>query len=233
MMSKLKVSFLLFFITIAFIAKAQNSIGLEAGISAGRIATNISNRVSTSVDYDMGYSVDVPLQFKLKNWLYLQTIPNITQKNYFLDRTDSLAGAYAGFINTYVQLPVELKAVYGKRLQFFGDAGFYAAYWVSAKQKGVVPNIFGVEPPNSNGYAIIQYVGYDEKYSFNSKKDNRLELGWVAGAGAQYHLNNKYMLIASARFYQSLSDQQKKYINEIPKYNQTFTFTAGAMMSFR
>jgi hypothetical protein len=227
-MMKLKI-ILLFLLSIQYVfASAQTSLGLEAGISSGYLNTNISNRPSTEIDYNIGYTITIPFQYKIKDWLYLETDPGITQKNYFIDRTDSFSGIYNGFKNTYLQIPLLLKYVYGNRLQAFADAGVYGGYWLSARLAGRVPNIFGLDNSNS-----LEDDTYNEKYAFNAEKDNRLEFGWVAGAGVQYHVNKKYLLIVSGKFYESLTDQQKKYVNEVPQYNQTFAFSLGGMLSFK
>jgi opacity protein-like surface antigen len=212
----------------AFASKAQTSFGLEAGVSESYLSTNISNRAASSIGYDIGYTINVPVQFKIKQSFYIETLLGITQKNYSINRTDSFAGITQSFVNTYLQLPVMAKYIHGKQFQWFVDAGGYLSYWLSGRQEGTIPNIFG----QSSGF--IGLASYNDKYQFNSETDNRLEFGWVAGAGVQYHVNNKYMLTASCRYYQSLTDQQKKYeINEIPQYNQTFTFSIGGMKAFK
>jgi hypothetical protein len=220
----------LFFLLIIFTPalKAQTALGIEAGISSSYLSTNISNRAATSIAYDIGYTINIPFQYKIKEWLYVETAPNITQKNYSINRTDSFAGNYESFLNTYLQLPIMAKFVFGKRLQWFADAGAYGGYWLSGRVQGTTPNIFNITA------AGIQSTSYSEKYQFNNQTDNRFELGWVAGVGAQYHVTKKYMLMASARYYQSLTSQLKNYtVNEVPQYNQTFTFSIGGMMQFR
>jgi len=223
-------SFLFFLLICTFsISKAQTSLGIEGGVSSGYLNTNISNRASTSIAYDAGYTFDIPFQYKIKHWLYIETAPGITQKNYTINRTDTFAGIYESFINTYLQLPVMTKFVYGNRLQVFGEAGIYCAYWLGGRVQGEVPNIFGVA---SNG--DIELSSYNEQYKFNSQVDNRFEFGWIAALGAQYHLTKKYMAVFSCRDYQGLTSQQKNYaVNEIPQYNQTFTFSLGVMMKLR
>jgi hypothetical protein len=226
-MKILGLTFLLIVFCISI--KAQTSVGLEAGISNNYLNTNISDRVSTVIDYSIGYTVNIPLQYKVKQWLYIEAIPGITQKNYSIDRTDSFAGIYEKFTNSYLQIPLAVKLVYGKRLQAIGDLGIYGGYWLSSRVSGRIPNVFG-EDSSGN----LQEDNYNEKYQFDSQKDNRFEFGWVAGIGVQYHINQKYMLIGSCRYYQSLTDHQKTYmINQVPGYNQAFTFVLGAMMAFK
>jgi hypothetical protein len=232
-----KVFLVVFFTPFVLTSKGQTSFGLEAGMSSGYLNTNITNRASTEITNSIGYTINIPFQFKIKQWLYLETTPGITQKNYSIDRTDSLAGAYETFKNTYVQLPLMAKFVYGNRLQVYADAGFYLGYWLAGRVNGLIPNIFSaMETTNSNGQASssILFSSYDEKYQFNPQTDNRTEFGWVAGVGAQYHVNKKYQLLISCRYYEALTDQQKKYMfNQVPQYNQTLTISAGTLISFK
>ena len=221
----------LFFLLILFTSalKAQTALGIEAGISSSYLNTNISNRAATSINYDIGYTINIPFQYKIKEWLYIETALGITQKNYTINRTDSFAGIYESFVNTYFQLPLLLKFVHGKRFQWFVDAGAYYGYWLSGRVKGIVPNIYDITSSDN-----IQSTTYDEKYQFNSETDNRTEFGWVGGLGAQYHVNKKYMLTGSCRYYQALTSQLKNYeVNEVPQYNEAFTFSVGCMVQFR
>jgi opacity protein-like surface antigen len=229
---KLVLFFLL--IAVAYLSKAQTAIGLEGGVSSSYLNTNISNRASSIINYGAGYTFDLSYQYKIKHWLYIETAPGITQKNYFIDRTDSFAGIYEEFKNTYLQIPVMAKFLYGHHsFQAFADAGLYGGYWLSATVKGVIPNILSISQ-DAQGNGTIQQTSYNEKYQINPETDNRLEFGWVAGAGVQYHFNHDYMLTASARYYQALTNQQKDYeVNQIPQYNQTFTFLIGFMKTFR
>jgi hypothetical protein len=232
-----KISLSLLLIMLATVCRAQFSLGVEGGVSAGYLNTNITNRSSTTVDYAAGYTFDIPFQYKINNWFCIETAPGITQKNYSFDRVDSFAGLYDTYVNTYFQLPIMGKFVYGKRLQVFADAGAYFGYWLSARDKGTTFNILGnVIAVNSSGqsYEALEVVNYNEKRSFNSLIDNRTEFGWVTGIGLQYHFNDKYALIGTSKYYQSLTDQQKKYsVNQIPQYNGVFTFSIGGMMVFR
>jgi hypothetical protein len=233
-MVKQKLALLFLLVISARISQAQTGIGLEGGISSSYLSTNISNRVSTSISYGAGYTVNLSYQYKIKHWLYIETTPGITQKNYFINRTDSFAGIYEEFKNTYLQIPIMAKFLYGHHsFQAFADAGFYGGYWLSGRVNGVIPNILSITQ-DAQGNASIQQVSYDEKYQFNRQTDNRMEFGWVAGAGVQYHINHDYMLTASAKYYEALTNQQKDYeVNQVPQYNQTFTFSLGFMKTFR
>jgi hypothetical protein len=224
--------FLLFVLTF-HISQAQISLGLEAGSSNDYLNTNISNRASTAINSETGYSFGLPFRYKILPWLYAGVTPNITQKDYSINRTDSLAGVYARYNNTYLQLPMMAHFVYGKRLQAFANVGIYMGYWFAGHIKGNTPNIFAVTSTNTNtGQTIenFQLSAYNEKYIFDSQRDNRWELGWMAGGGLQYKLTGKYIIFWECSYYQSLTDQQKKYmVNQISQYNRTIVFSVGGL----
>jgi hypothetical protein len=230
-----KALLLLLFVITAPTIKAQSSIGLETGLSAGYLNTSIANREFSAITYRVGYSVAIPFEYKLNKWLSLKTDPGILQKNYSISRTDSLSGAYTSFINTYLQVPIIAKVIlfHKKKLTFFANAGFYYGYWLVAKQRGEEPDIFtATESNNSSGQtsSLIHYTSFDQKYKINEQIDNRSEWGWIAGAGVQKQINQQYIVYASLQIEEAFTQQQKNYeINQIPQYNETYTLSIGAM----
>lgn len=213
-------------------------LGLQAGASSNYLHTNISNRTSTTISSGTGYTIGLLVQQKVAKWLYVQASPNITSKNYSFDRIDSLAGIYTRYNNLYLQLPIVANIVYGKRLKVFADAGIYVAYWLSGREKGKIPNILSVTNSINTGTGqtteSFQLIAFNEKYPFNLQRDNRLEFGWVAGSGLQYQFKNHHAVFVRCSYYQSLTDQQKKYmLNQIPQYNQTFVFSIGYLYPFK
>jgi len=223
-----------------FAARSQDagriSIGLEGGLSNNIISTNISNRVSTILQYNTGYTIGIPVQYRITNWLGVEAASNIMQKNYTISRTDSLTGVYQQFNNTYLQLPLTARFTYGwRRIQFFANLGGYVGYWAGSRISGRVPDILSARDSigaSGQSSESILLVGYDRKYQFDSRRDARLEFGWVAGAGVQYLLKDKYDFFARCNYYYALTNQQKDdYKGQTPQYNETFAFTLGAMVT--
>jgi hypothetical protein len=219
-------------------SKAQLSLGVEGGVTWNHLQTNISNRSFTDNESKTGYSIGIPLQFHLYKYLYLEADPNLSQKNYSFVRTGAFTGSYEDFINHYLQLPVMAEwRGGGKKWQGLVSLGVYGAWWMAASVKGAIPNILNITDSTAAGGQQTETFGlsrYQEKYPFNSQKDQRLEFGWIAGIGLSYHLLPDWSLFIRARYYQSLTDQQKKYMgNQIPQYNQTYIFSLGGMYSFK
>jgi opacity protein-like surface antigen len=219
--------------TFVYVGKSQSLLGIQIGLSNSCLNTNINNRIYSTNQSNIGFTCGITFHLQIKSGFYAEIAPDITQKNYSINRTDSLTGIYESFVNTYSQLPLIVHGIYGNRLKVFADIGLYGAYWFAGKVKGKIPDIFSSNT-NSNitgeSRESFQLSGYNEKYQFDRKRDNRWEFGWIVGAGMQYPLNKKYSFFVKGTCYQSLTDQQKKYmVNQIPKYNQTFTCSLGMM----
>lgn len=225
----------LFLITLLpFTARSQWLTGIETGMSFNYLYTNISNREFTVIRPGVGFALGIPLQIVFRSWLLAGMEPEVIQKNYLIARTGSLNGVYARHKNTYLQLPLTMSAVYGKRLKVFVSGGFYAGYWLSGSLKGMIPDIFSSNVNIDGGSQqseSFRLVAYHQKYFFDHERDNRIEFGSVVGIGMRYVLNSEYDLFIKCSYYQSLTDQQKKYmVNQIPQYNRTVVFSAGCMI---
>lgn len=146
-----------------------------------------------------------------------------------MERSGPFAGIYSSFINAYLQLPVAACFDYRrKRISLFANAEFYGGYWISARQQGKIPNIFSVTSIiGSNGQSIERYglTPYNEKYSFNIRKDNRYEFGVSPGAGGNYTLRNGLTIGLEAHYFHSLTDLQKNYAILLnSRKNRTWAF---------
>jgi hypothetical protein len=125
-----------------------------------------------------------------------------------------------------------------KKWEGFINLGGYGAYWISSHISGTTPNILDQPPysssvPNvapSNVFDIYNSYSYNTNYSFDPRKDNRVEWGIFAGLGLAYQWTPKYSLFLQARFYDGLTDQQKNYeYEQIARYNQTITLSLGGL----
>lgn len=220
---------------------AQLYLGIEGGASRNYFHTNVSNLVSTRYNPAYGFTAGIPVLYQVNDWLAVQADPNYTQKNYQMERTDFFQGVYQDNTNAYLQLPVMANFSFGgSRLKGFLNLGGYGGYWISGKVKGRTPNILA-QPAFTNTISNAQPnnvfdeftpFNYNEKYTFNTTKDNRLEFGVLGGLGISYELKNKYRFFGEARYYQSLTDQQKNYqLNQVPRYNETFVFDLGCLVN--
>ena len=208
---------------------AQTTLGVEGGLSYNSYYTNISNRVSTELSGHAGYAVAIPLRYKVSSWLYVIAAPGLAQKGYSMNRTDSLSGEYDEHINTYLQLPIGVGAVYQRYRWHIGlDLGLYMGYWLYGRVKGRTADIFGSTGGNGEQYNL---VAYNQAYSFNRQRDNRWEEGWWIGPAVQYRLTQSWWLTADTKYYQSFTRQEKASVSPIPAYNRTWLFSIGGAWS--
>ncbi len=216
-------------------ASAQLSVGVEGGYNKNYLVTNNANRAFTNYVPMNGFNVGLPVQYQVNDWLALAAVPAYMQKNYRQERSSFFEGVYQNNYNGYIQLPVTARILFGgDRLKGFVDGGVYGAYWMSSKIKGVNSNILDVTSDTTSASASIfdfqKPYSYNEKYSFDNKKDNRIEFGWVAGLGAAYEITEQFGIFAEGRIFYSFTDQQKNYmINQVPRYNTTYGVSIGVM----
>ena len=228
-----------FFSLLSIQVKSQLYVGLEGGGTKNYLNTNVSNLVSTEYNPSYGFTIGIPVLYKINDWLAFQADPSYVQKNYQFARTDFFQGIYQNNTNTYLQLPLMAHLSFGgQKLKGFLNLGGYGGYWISSHLKGTMPNILD-QPAYTNTVSNAQpnsvfdeYTpyNYNEKYQFNNTKDDRIELGLLAGAGLSYEMNDQYLFFGEARYSQSMSDQQKNYqINLVPRYNQTVSVSLGCL----
>lgn len=227
----MKRSFLLFFMAIflSLSALAQTEkhklyIGVAPGIAFNKLHSSTGYREHTKYENGSGMSVSIPLRYEFLNWLAVQADPGYIAKNYKMIHNVSLEGSYLNiynntFVNRYLQLPVMAHlSIGGQKLRIFLNAGGFVGFQVGARLKG--------------HNRIDAYYQYDEKYEFDSRKDNRFEGGLLAGGGVKYDTKS-WTFFAEGRFYYSLTDLQKDYMqHQIPRYNNTVLVQAGILFNF-
>ncbi len=218
-------------------SKAQLSVGIEGGYNKNYLVTNNANRAFTNYIPLSGFSLGIPLQYKIADWFAFSTDPTFVQKNYSQQRSAFFIGVYQQNYNSYVQLPVMGHFMFGgKQLKGFLNVGLFGAYWLTGTAKGEMPNILDVTNQTS-GNTIYDYqnpYNYNEKYTFDNRRDNRIEAGWIGGLGLACDINTRYQVFAEGRLLYSFTDQQKKYMtNQVPRYNTTCGINAGIMVHFK
>jgi hypothetical protein len=232
--------------TLAFLlsslqSRGQLFLGVEGGPNMNYLTTSNASEPFTNYDGMRGWNISIPVGYQIFDWLALQTAPTYIQKNFDIVRTGFFTGVYQKNYNTYVQLPLDLRFSFGgKELRGFVDLGGYGAYWVSGRIKGTEANILNevdTAYENVNPTSILgenyPYT-YDQKYVFNSTKDNRMEFGLIGGAGVSYELFQIYTFYLEGRYYRAMTDQQKHYeINQAPRYNDNYGLTLGCTVKVK
>jgi hypothetical protein len=222
-------------------SRGQFFVGVEGGPNMNYLTTSNASEPFTNYDGMRGWNISIPVGYQFFDWLALQTAPTYIQKNFDIVRTGFFTGVYQKNNNTYVQLPLDLKFSFGgKELRGFVDLGGYGAYWASGRIKGTEANILNevdTAYENVNPTSILgenyPYT-YNQKYVFNSTKDNRMEFGLIGGAGVSYELFQIYTFYLEGRYYRAMTDQQKHYeINQAPRYNDNYGLTLGCTVKVK
>ena len=217
-------------------ASSQWVAGLQAGPDLNFLKTNISNIPVAEYKPVIGIQAGLIVQYAFNKWLALEAQPCFQQKRYKLEWTGYYSGIYQTNLNDYWSLPLvgDISFVAGK-FRLTAQLGVYVAYWAVGRAKGVMPNVG--DPTAATSY--VDYIGYNTLYSYNvadsfeSCRDQRIELGWMTGERIAYCHNNTQFFVG-IQYYYSSTDQQKNYeINQIPRYNQTFALSAGVLYKLK
>jgi hypothetical protein len=217
-------------------ARGQLSIGLEAGPDLNFEKTNIANIAVAKYTPLVGLQVGVPIQYKIKPFLAVEAEPSFLQKGYKLEWTGYFSGIYQSNINSYWNLPLMGDFVFNDgKFHFTVQLGGYLSYWSGGRVKGNMPNILN-PTPGSSTTDYLSYntpANYDAGYAFNAERDNRWELGWLAGGRLVYDYHS-CQFFAGLRYDQSATDQQKNYmINQTHRYNRTWLLSIGCLLKWK
>jgi hypothetical protein len=220
-----KLSIVLGIAALSFVTQlqAQLYVGIEGGANRNHVITNTSDKPFFTYESQDGYSFGIPIRYvfpRLSQWFGgIQAIPSVTQKNYRMQRTGFYSPMYQDYQNSYLELPIMAQFRFGGHLQkeqsLYGilNLGGFGGYWMSGHVKGRA-----LSPMD-----LTNYQEFDEDYTFSTEKDNRIELGALAGLGIQYMPNKKYVVSIEARYTPTLTDQQNAYSeNQTPRYNDTY-----------
>jgi Outer membrane protein beta-barrel domain len=221
--------------------RSQFFVGVEGGTNMNYLTTSNASEPFTNYDGMRGWNIGIPVGYQFFDWLALETAPTYIQKNFDIVRTGFFTGVYQKNYNTYYQLPLDLKFSFGgKELRGFVDVGGYGAYWASGRIKGTEANILNEDDTAYQTVNPTSILGenypytYDQKYVFNSTKDNRMEFGLIGGAGVSYQLFQIYTFYLEGRYYRAMTDQQKQYeINQSPRYNDNYGLTLGCTIKVK
>jgi hypothetical protein len=213
-------------------ARAQLRIGLSAGATRNYLHTNSGPFFFAKYSPADGFGVNLPIQYAITDWLAVQTEAQFIQKNSRLTRTGYYEGIHTNTTNQYMQVPVMGHFSFGGRqLKGFLNLGGYIGYWTTSRQQGIMANIDNDTDIDNPERLLdeLSPLAYDNSYTFDTRKDRRLELGWLTGIGLTYQ-PGRYQFFVEGRYTQALLDQHRPYmINQIPVYNQTYSLQVGCL----
>jgi hypothetical protein len=187
-------------------------------------------------DSGEGWTAGLIARYQVFNWLGVQVEPAYITKNYATRWTGihKFMGKNST-TNGFVEFPLLANLSIGAgddnaRLRLFVNAGFFMGAWVYSREKGVAPVLENAYP----GYEQINADTweYDTPYTFDEKRDNRFDGGFLAGFGVQFDLK-AFGVFAECRYNYSFSDLQKQYQEHsfAPQKNDTWSVQAGLLIN--
>src|SRR5436190_11665012 len=182
-----KLSIVLGIAALLFVTQlhAQLYVGVEGGVNRNHIITNTSDKPFFTYEASYGYSFGLPIRYEFRGlpWFGgIQAIPGFVQKNYRMQRTGFYSPMYQDYQDNYLELPIMAQFRFGghfnKQQSLYGilNLGGFGGYWMNGHVKGRA-----LSPMD-----LTNYQEFDEAYTFSTEKDNRIELGALAGLGIQY-----------------------------------------------
>lgn len=214
---------------------AQFSVGAAAGFTLNNPSEKPTQSFTRYLSAG-GFSAHIPVQYDLGKHWSVRTELSLVQKNLSMERTNSYSGTWEKRYNNYLQLPIMAQYRTGewKKFSAYVQAGVFAAYWISARQQGAAPDIYDlIDEPNGSGgsTSYFRIKQYDEKYAFNSMKDQRFDAGAIGSIGINYHYNHKLRFFVEARYSQSFNSYEKDYMQGLQRQKyQTASAILGCMM---
>ncbi len=214
-------------------------VGLSAGYTRNSLTTDLGNRSSTRNYPVNGFQVAVPMQYHVNEWFAVQLDLSYIQKNYAIRRTAGFRGVESELKNGFIKAPLMAHFSFGEQdLRGFLNLGGFAEYWINSRIKGTNLDLFTdrITDQDEGSHDVFDFFDltpFDERVSFDSKRDRRWQLGLLAGVGVEYRVAEKYKVFTEARYYYSVTDLQKNYmINQIPRYNNTIGVQVGVLYGF-
>jgi hypothetical protein len=237
-MNRLQFLLVLAFLALAQPLYSQLYLGVEGGWNKNHLSTSNNSQYFTENVDKSGFSAGIPVRYRVLDWLAFEADPGYIQKNYMSQRTGFFNGIYQKSSNAYWQLPVMAQFSFGgQQLRGYMSLGVYVAYWASGRIKGTTTgplNSVDTAYANTNPIGITGETNpynYNQPYSFNSTRDNRIEFGGIGAIGVSYEMEQGYLLFVEGRYTRSLTDMQKKYeLNQTPRYNDNFGINVGVMV---
>lgn len=223
---------LILFLALVLISSrgfCQLSVGIAAGYTNNSLAAD-GGYYDREYFNKGGYSVAIPVQYDIKEWLAVRGELGYAKKSYnstfYGENTNNerIVVQDSNYSNGYAQLPIMASLSIGsEKLRAFINLGGYVGLWTSS-------NISG---SNINGLNGV-YESFDYKYEFNSQTDNQFDAGVLCGIGLRYLLTDQIGIFAEGRYLHGLTNMQKDYMYELyPRYNQTIAVQVGVTYNFK
>lgn len=202
-------------------------INAEVGVSAGaRAGFNISSLRKYEVPTDfkkrvvLGSDIAGVLRIDFNKFISLQTEIEFTQKGQGWKRTQDSAKYSGKLVVNYVQFPILAVGRFGNdKVKGIVQLGPYVSYWTG----GYTQNSVTIDKQSKNAAT--------SKYVF-SKNDMRVDVGLVAGAGADIKVGKGWIEVA-ARYNVGFLNLAKKNSGLPKSYNSSLSLSVGYLYTIK
>lgn len=210
-------------------------VGFSIGLSHNQLISDVSNLPLTKISGRFGHYGAIHFTYSIRERFDFSLASSYILKNFAQSRTDTLTGLFDIYNNGYFQLsPYLTYKLSIKKLFVSVSAGAFWSRWIEKRLEGSALNLYNSQIINGSTSTLQQFssTNYNQSVSFDSRKDNRIEIGLNLGIGLGYILNS-YSIVTEVRLFNSFEDQQLKYmINQIGRYNKTFIYSMTLSKTF-
>lgn len=236
-----KILLLLISLTISHVGYSQLSVGVASGFTHNTLDAD-PGYYEREYNSEIGYSIAIPVQYRFNDWFALRTELGYMTKSYSWSRNYEpydeeyddyvIVAEYEEYKNRYLSIPVMANFSYDfEKFRLFANVGAWVGAWLNGRVSGDVAGVF-----NGDDFAMFynesENTYVDNKYEFDSRRDNRFDAGVLCGIGAEYKVNTQIGIFAEGRYMYGLTDMQKSYKDSYPRYNTTILVQFGVTYTF-
>lgn len=213
-------------------APSRWSVGLQLGMADNHYDVDVQYADKVQFKDAKGLTIGLQGRGHLTGWLAARADLMLVQKNYIRSHTAKPSGNTVVQVrnairNNYISLPLMAEVSIGNRLRMYLNGGGYVGFWLSSRCEGESLSMDFLLYDENEG------ARFDERYTFDKRRDNRFDAGWVYGAGVAGTIGDKITLNAEWRQYYALTDTQKQYmLFQMPRYHTTNVLQIGAAYHF-
>jgi hypothetical protein len=206
-------------------------IGISGGLMINHVKTNLSDFPYWNFDnaYEAAYP-GVDFYYQLSKRVYYFMGLNVAEKGQITRFLYERQVGYFNLTRTYLNVPLGFKVLlFNYSFSPFVEGGIYGSFWMVGRWRishpKLVQNIFDENYPDNT-----EFIETKEKYEFRTRKslsnvrDNRIDLGIIAGAGLQYTFKNRIGIAAGFRYLEGLMPLSfaKKVSDHEYTFNQSY-----------
>ena len=218
---------------LAFQAKAQWAVGVEAGYDYN------SHHLNTQYAYDFRYegrgglTIGIPIEYRIFNWFAVRADLTYIERGFKMHRKYN--ETFQNRRDHYLSLPIMARFMFGsQRIKGFLHAGGYVGYWLKSSLDGCemsLTSIFDGMENKNNGKV---FYSYQKDYTFNPTRDNRFDAGLAGGIGVSYRILPRLEVEIEGRCYYGLTSTTKHYMKHVKqsRFNTTIAVLAGIKYCF-